>query len=163
NCYRCADARWFWLTGLERDRHWPPLARAVGRPEWLTDERYATAKARQANARELVAELDAIFAGRERHEWAKEFDVHDVWYQPLNTVPELLEDPQFHASGALAEVPAPGGGSSTFVTTPIDFGTTPAAPRGVAPEFGEHTDAVLAELGYSPDRVAGLRAEGGVG
>ncbi|WP_436777393.1 CaiB/BaiF CoA transferase family protein [Yinghuangia sp. YIM S09857] len=163
NCYRCADDRWFWLTGLERARHWPPLARAVGRPEWLDDPRFATSAARHENARVLIAELDALFATRERHMWLKEFDAHDVWYQPVNTVPEVLEDPLLQASGALAEVPHPEGGSAVFVNTPVDFDRTPAGPRGTAPAVGEHTDSVLRELGYSDERIASVRAEGGVG
>ena len=64
NNYTAGDGRPFWIVGLEGDRHWPALARAVGRPEWLDDERFATARDRATNARELIAELDAIFATR---------------------------------------------------------------------------------------------------
>ena len=64
NNYTAGDGRRFWLVGLEPDRHWAPLVRAVGRPEWLDDERYGTPRARRHNAAELVAELDEIFATR---------------------------------------------------------------------------------------------------
>ena len=54
NNYTAGDGRPFWIVGLEGDRHWPALARAVGRPEWLTDERFATGTGRAINARELI-------------------------------------------------------------------------------------------------------------
>ena len=62
NNYCDRDGRWFWIVGLEGERHWPPLARAVGHPEWIDDPRFATPQARAQNAAELIAELDAIFA-----------------------------------------------------------------------------------------------------
>ena len=64
NNYTAGDGRAFWIVGLEGDRHWPALARAVGHPEWLTDERFATGTGRAINARELIGLLDEIFATR---------------------------------------------------------------------------------------------------
>ncbi|MCP4035385.1 MAG: CoA transferase, partial [bacterium] len=52
NCYRDKEDRWFWIVGLQGDRHWPPLARVVGHPEWITDDRFATLGARAQNAAE---------------------------------------------------------------------------------------------------------------
>src|SRR5260370_783064 len=57
NNYTAGDGRRFWIVGLQAGRHWPPLCRAVGRSEWLTDPRYDTAQARAANAAGLIAEL----------------------------------------------------------------------------------------------------------
>ncbi len=64
NNYTAGDGRAFWIVGLEGDRHWPALARAVGHPEWLTDERFGTLAGRAINARVLIALLDEIFATR---------------------------------------------------------------------------------------------------
>ncbi|MBV8950642.1 MAG: CoA transferase, partial [Actinobacteria bacterium] len=64
NSYRDRDGRWFWLIGLEGERHWPDLCRAVGRTEWLEDERFASPRGRRKNARELCALLDEVFATR---------------------------------------------------------------------------------------------------
>ena len=61
NNYCDSEGRWFWLVGLEGERHWPPLVRVVERPEWLEDSRFATPEARAANASELIAALDEIF------------------------------------------------------------------------------------------------------
>ncbi len=59
NVYADQDGRWFWIVGLEGERHWPPLARAVGHPEWLADPRFATPSDRAKNAAALIAALDA--------------------------------------------------------------------------------------------------------
>jgi crotonobetainyl-CoA:carnitine CoA-transferase CaiB-like acyl-CoA transferase len=146
NNYTAGDGRRFWIVGLEGERHWPPLARAVGREEWLTDERFATPRARFTNARELIAELDALFATKPLDEWAEIFAGEpDFFWSPVNSVDDLLGDAQFHAAGGVVEVPDEHG-SMSMVATPADFHGTPARPRFRAPLLGEHTDEVLAEL-----------------
>ena len=151
NNYTAGDGRPFWIVGLEGERHWPPLARAVGRPEWLDDERFATPRARFENARALIAELDAIFASKPLDEWAEVFATEpDFFWSPVNTVDDLLGDEQFHAAGSVVDVPDEHGGL-TMLATPADFHGTPAAPRYRAPEIGEHTRAVLEEIGRAGD------------
>jgi crotonobetainyl-CoA:carnitine CoA-transferase CaiB-like acyl-CoA transferase len=161
NNYRDADGRWFWLIGLEGERHWPDLCRAVERPEWIDDERFATPKARRRNSAELCALLDEIFATRTRDEWGVAFDREDLWWAPVQSLDEVVDDPQVRASGAFVEVPDDGS-SATMVATPVDFAGTPWAPRAMPPELGQHTDEVLRELGYDDGRIAALRASGGV-
>jgi crotonobetainyl-CoA:carnitine CoA-transferase CaiB-like acyl-CoA transferase len=151
NNYTAGDGRRFWIVGLEGERHWPPLARAVDRPEWLEDERYATPRARFGNARALIAELDEIFATKALDEWAEIFAKEpDFFWSPVNSVDELLEDEQFHAAGAVVDVPDEHGGL-TMLATPADFHGTPSAPRYRAPNIGEHTQEVLAEIGRAGD------------
>jgi crotonobetainyl-CoA:carnitine CoA-transferase CaiB-like acyl-CoA transferase len=159
NNYQDGDGRWFWLVGLEGERHWPPLARAVGRPEWIQDARFATLAQRAANAKALIAELDAIFATKSRDEWARIFDAEsDLWWAPVQSLDEVLADPQVHAAGGFVEVPD--GDSTTLLpATPVDFEATPVAPRSMAPALGEHSDAILAELGRAPAEIAALRAQ----
>jgi crotonobetainyl-CoA:carnitine CoA-transferase CaiB-like acyl-CoA transferase len=160
NSYRDRDGRWFWIVGLEGDRHWPPLARAVGHPEWIGDPRYATLAARAQNAAQLIAELDAIFATRTRDEWARVFAAEeDFWWAPVQSVEEVLADPQVAACGGLVDVPD-GASTTRFPATPVDFSGTPWAPRAMAPELGQHTDAVLAELGKGAAEIAALRRDG---
>jgi crotonobetainyl-CoA:carnitine CoA-transferase CaiB-like acyl-CoA transferase len=157
NNYADKEGRWFWIVGLEAERHWPPLARVVGHAEWIDDPRFATVKARAENAAVLIAELDAIFATRTREEWAEIFaGEEDLWWAPVQTTEEVLADPQVHAAGGLVAVPD-GEGTTLLPATPCDFGGTPWAPRSMAPGLGEHSDEILRELGRSDEQIAALR------
>jgi crotonobetainyl-CoA:carnitine CoA-transferase CaiB-like acyl-CoA transferase len=160
NNYTAGDGRPFWIVGLEGERHWPALARAVGRPEWLTDERFGHPVGRARNARALIAELDAIFATRPLAEWAAAFDAEpDLFWSPVNTVDDLLGDEQFHAAGSVVEVPDEGGGWP-MLATPADFDGHPPVPRWRAPALGQHTREVLAELDLDPATIDELVADG---
>jgi crotonobetainyl-CoA:carnitine CoA-transferase CaiB-like acyl-CoA transferase len=163
NNYQAGDGEQFWIVGLEGERHWPPLARAVGRPDWLTDPRYATARDRAVNARELIAELDGIFATRTRAEWAESFDQEpELFWAPVNTLDDLLGDAQFHASGAIVDVPDEEG-SRAMLASPADFGGASPSPRWRAPRLGEHTAEVLAESGLERADIERLIEAGIVG
>lgn len=149
NNYTAGDARRFWIVGLEANRHWPPLCRAVGRPEWLTDPRYETARSRAVHAVELIAELDEIFATRTLDQWSETFAAEpELFWAPINSVEDVLADDQFHAAGGIVDVPdGPDGEASVpMIASPADFSATPWAPRSAAPRLGEHTEEVLAEL-----------------
>jgi crotonobetainyl-CoA:carnitine CoA-transferase CaiB-like acyl-CoA transferase len=146
NNYATADGRRFWIVGLEGDRHWPPLCRAVGRPEWLDDPRFSDAGARFVNAVELIGELDAIFATRTLDEWAEIFRGEpEFFWSPVNSLEDIVADEQFHAAGGMVDVPD-GESAIAMVATPADFHGTPWSPRSAAPELGQHTDEIRAEL-----------------
>ena len=149
NNYQAGDGRRFWIVGLEADRHWPALCRAVGRHEWLTDPRFSDARGRAKNATALIGELDEIFATKPLAEWADVFATEpDLFWSPINTVEDVIADDQFHAAGGIVDVPCGGSPDSSIpmVATPADFHGTPWAPRSTAPELGEHTAEILAEL-----------------
>jgi crotonobetainyl-CoA:carnitine CoA-transferase CaiB-like acyl-CoA transferase len=146
NNYAAGDGRRFWIVGLEVDRHWPPLCRAVGKREWLNDPRFADARSRAINAVELIAELDQIFATKPLDEWAEIFAGEpDFFWSPVNSVEDVVADEQFHAAGGMVDVPD-GRAVVPMIATPADFHGTPWAARSAAPRLGEHTDEVLAEL-----------------
>jgi crotonobetainyl-CoA:carnitine CoA-transferase CaiB-like acyl-CoA transferase len=160
NNYCDSEGRWFWLVGLEGRRHWPPLCRAVGRPEWIDDERFVDPASRAANARELIALLDEIFVAKTRDEWAGVFETEpELWWSPVQNLEEVLADPQVAAAGGWVEVPD-GEGTTLLPATPADFEGTPSAPRFAAPAHGQHSDEVLASLGRDADAIARLRARG---
>jgi crotonobetainyl-CoA:carnitine CoA-transferase CaiB-like acyl-CoA transferase len=160
NNYSAGDGRRFWIVGLEGLRHWPPLARAVGHPEWIEDERFATPAARAQNATELISLLDESFATKTLDEWAAVFDADpDFFWAPVQTVDELLADQQFHDAGGLVEVPSEDG-AWTMLATPADFDLHRSAPRFRAPLLGEHTHELLVELGKSDQEITALIASG---
>jgi crotonobetainyl-CoA:carnitine CoA-transferase CaiB-like acyl-CoA transferase len=160
NNYRAGDGKQFWIVGLEGERHWPPLARAVGHPEWLADSRFSTPAGRFHNAEELIGELDRIFATRTYAEWVEEFEKEpDFFWAPVQTVDELISDSQFHAAGGLVSVPDEVS-ETTMLATPADFTEHRAGPRYRAPALGEHTRQVLDELGYTPEQADGLLGAG---
>ena len=162
NNYTAGDERRFWIVGLEGERHWPPLARAVGHPEWITEGPFSTPAGRSQNARELITLLDAEFATKPLDEWAEIFETEpDFFWAPVNSPDDILADPQLRFAGGLVDVPDEFG-TTTMIASPADFGGTPWAPRWVAPKLGEHTHEVLTELGKSPADIAALEAAGAV-
>lgn len=158
NSYQAGDGQWFWLIGAEAQRHWPELL-AVAGDSRLDDERFASVRGRRTHASEVIAILDEVFARRGRDEWAEAFDEHGVWWAPVNSVEDLLEDPQAIAAGVFVDIPG-GDGTLRSVAGPVDFGSV-SAPKDGAPGLGEHTDAVLRGIGVTEDELTRLR-QGGV-
>jgi crotonobetainyl-CoA:carnitine CoA-transferase CaiB-like acyl-CoA transferase len=146
NCYRAGDGKWFWLIGLEQDRHWPGVVAAIAPSELASDPRFASAILRRENAEPLIATLDEIFATRTRAEWTDRFDEHDVWWAPVQTIPEVIADPQAEAAGAWVDMTPPDGEPGyRAVASPVSFSDVDQRP-GRVPALGEHTDEILASL-----------------
>jgi crotonobetainyl-CoA:carnitine CoA-transferase CaiB-like acyl-CoA transferase len=159
NGYTASDGQRFWMLGLQGDRHWPDVVRAVSRPEWLDDARFTTLLLRWEHSAELGAELDAIFATKPLAEWSEIFAKEDVWWAPVQAAHETLLDPQARAAGGIVDVPGEGA-PVEMVATPVDFGGTPWSARTMPPEAGQHTEELLLELGYDWDRVIELKDAG---
>ncbi len=144
NCYKSSDGRWFWLLGVESDRHFPKLCAALERPDLLDDERFASARGRRRNAEAVIATLDAEFGRRARDELTDRFDAHDVWWAPVLEPEEVLADPQAIAAGAFVEVPAGSWGPAhRAVASPVTFHGTPLPPLRAVPALGQHTAEIL--------------------
>jgi crotonobetainyl-CoA:carnitine CoA-transferase CaiB-like acyl-CoA transferase len=158
--YRTKDDRHVQLMFLQGDRYWAEFCRTVGRPELADDVRFADIKARRANGAECVAELDAVFATRTLDEWKDVLAAMDAPWSPIQSVEEVVDDPQVVANSYIGEVTTDDGTSYRLPTVPVQFDGQPPHLRR-APEHGEHTEAILAELGYDWDRIGEL-ADGGV-
>ena len=163
NHYKAKDGKWFHLVMLQADRYWPGFCDAVGRPDLASDERYASVLTRAQHSQELIALLDEIFAARPRAEWAERFDRHNLVWGPVQSIAEVVQDPQAHALGAFAKVPHRSGEEIRVVRSPIEFSATPASIRRGGPELGEHTEEVLLEHGYTWDDIAALKDKGAIG
>jgi crotonobetainyl-CoA:carnitine CoA-transferase CaiB-like acyl-CoA transferase len=144
NSYRSGDDRVFWLICLEADRHWPKVLDALGRPDLADDQRYLDATARMKNAADLIAEFDAVFATRPLGEWADRFDENDVWWAPVQSIIDVIADPQAQP-GFVDMSPRDGGEPFRAVATPVDFDGH-SFSAGPVPALGEHTAEILDEL-----------------
>ena len=143
NPYRAADGKWFFFTGLEAERHIGAVCRALGRPELLDDERFASASAIRKNRVEVIALLDEIIAERPLSQWSERFDREGVWWAPVQTPAEVVADPQLLANGGVVEIE---GGAMRSVNGPVTFSDVVADPAIAVPKLGDHTAEILDEL-----------------
>jgi crotonobetainyl-CoA:carnitine CoA-transferase CaiB-like acyl-CoA transferase len=150
--FRTADDRWLTIASTNPARDWPLLAKAVGRADWLTDPLFATPEARFANGPVLVARLDELFASAPFEHWAAALHDGDVTFGVVGQIYDHLGDAQIEANGLFPEIE--NGEGLRTVDSPFQItGEAKRAPR-MAPGIGEHTEALLRELGFSPAEAA---------
>jgi len=89
-----------------------------------------------------------VFASNSMEHWAARFDEHDVWWSPANSIAEVMDDPQIHASGAFVNVEQSDRDDIRSVNSPITFRDLPLTSTPPAPAVGEHTAEVLSEIGF---------------
>jgi crotonobetainyl-CoA:carnitine CoA-transferase CaiB-like acyl-CoA transferase len=157
--YRTKDGRHISLVFLQPDRYWPDFCRIIGRPDLIDDRRFADIAARRENAAACVAELDREFAARSFDEWKQILGRLDAPWAPVQSVSELLEDPQVQANGYIGDVVVDGENAYRLPAVPVQFDSCPP-PLRRAPEHGEDTEALLLELGYGWDDIAALKEAG---
>jgi crotonobetainyl-CoA:carnitine CoA-transferase CaiB-like acyl-CoA transferase len=156
--FRCRDGQWVFIAGAN-DRFWKRLAPALGLPELASDPRFATNVERVTHRRELEAALEAVIARWDREPLLKMLEEAGVPATPVNTVDRVMNDPQTAARGIIEQVVHPRLGPIPVVGTPLKFSRMRPGVRSPAPLWGQHTDQILAEHGYSGEEVARLRAK----
>src|SRR5712675_797254 len=141
-----------------QEQNWEPTCEAIGHPEWKNDPAYATARARQPRIFDIFKEIEAWLADKTKFEAVEILRKFEVPCAPVLSMREIAYDPALRASGSVVEVEQKKRGTYLTVGSPIKFsGFTPKITG--APLLGEHTDEVLAKLGYSAEQVGKLHAE----
>jgi formyl-CoA transferase len=140
---------------------WPAVCQLIGEPDWITDEAYATPQARLLHLRPIFARIEQWTMTMGKFEAMEILNRHDIPCGPILSMKEIASEPSLRATGTVVEVDHPKRGKYLSVGNPIKMSDSPTQVTR-SPLLGEHTDEVLAQLGFSPDDVAQLRAQGAV-
>jgi crotonobetainyl-CoA:carnitine CoA-transferase CaiB-like acyl-CoA transferase len=159
NHYRCKYDQWIVIAHLDPNRYWAKICRATGIEGFQDDPRFNSIDARGKNAKELVAIFDGRFALKTRDEWIKILKEEGCICTPIQSPLEVSNDPQALANNYFIGVQHPDWGKIKMVGFPWAFSETPAQWRRKAPGFGEHSEEILSEVGYSKDDIAKLKEE----
>ncbi len=160
NTYRCSDNKWIVLTDPQVDRFWHQVCQTLGLEELEHDPRFDNVETRKDNAKELVSRLEAIFATKTRDEWARILEEGaGIACSPVLSIPEVAADPQVLENEYIIEFEHPVLGRVKFPGSPVSFSKTPARTRSAAPTFGQHTEDVLLNSGYTWDEIADLKKQ----
>ena len=145
------------------DRQWQGLTRALEKPEWLEDERFKTPALRAQNIEARLQMTQDALIGRTSAEWLERLTKADVPCGPVLTRNQMIRHPHIAALELLEEYHHPQAGRLRQARNAARFAGTPASIRRPAPVLGQHTDEVLAEIGYTANQIAELRAAGAAG
>jgi crotonobetainyl-CoA:carnitine CoA-transferase CaiB-like acyl-CoA transferase len=142
------------------ERQWPRFCEAIGAPELAMDPRFATNGDRVEHRDELQPLLAERIAQRPSAEWLRALEAADVPCGPINDILTAFEMPSAKAAAMRVSVRDDGLGLVDQVGIPFELSRTPASIRGAPPSLGQHSDEILAELGYSAVEVQRLRDRG---
>jgi len=161
NYYQCADGKWLLLSEPQVDRFQPQLFKALGIEQLQRDPKFDTVQSRRENATELISILDEILATKTRDEWLRILgDEVGIACSPVLSIAELVTEPQVLENDYIVDFNHPILDRVKVPGFPISLSRTPAEARTAAPQFGQHTEEVLLEVGgYTWDEIARLKEE----
>jgi crotonobetainyl-CoA:carnitine CoA-transferase CaiB-like acyl-CoA transferase len=152
----------FMTAAVMTNKEWAALTRALERPDWLEDPRFATPALRDSNIDVRLGLTQEVLKTRTTQEWLERLEEAGVPCAPVLTRDQVIAHPQVLASGVVLESDHPIAGRLRQTRTAARF-ETPMIVRHGAPRLGEHTGEVLAELGLSPAEIASLRRQRVIG
>jgi crotonobetainyl-CoA:carnitine CoA-transferase CaiB-like acyl-CoA transferase len=158
--YETADD--YITVAVQTDRQWQAMARALGHPEWLDDDRFRTTALRQQNIDDRLQLTQQALRTRGAAEWLERLTAAEVPCAPVLTRNQVIRHRQVEALELVVEYDHPAAGRLRQSRAAARFSHTPADIRRGAPALGQDTTAILAELGYSEDEITALRADGSI-
>ena len=157
--FRCRDGKLVVTHMSSRQKFFEEFVVLIDRPELAGDERFRTLEGRVANYEALRAMASASFARHDRAEWLRRFETADIPISSINDIEDVFEDPQVRALDSFYRVRHPERGEITQIRRPVRFDGRRDDQPGVAPPLlGEHTDAILRELGLDPGAASSSTA-----
>jgi CoA:oxalate CoA-transferase len=165
NYYECKDGKWICFCILAADIVWPDFCKALGIEHLEKDSRFASTKLRASNNLELIGILDNVLKTKNRDEWVEIVGkYHRIMFSAVNEGLDVASDPQILDNGYVVEYEQPSLGKIKSVGCPVKFHETPAGVQSPAPQFGQHTEEVLTEIGgYSWDDITRFKEQGVIG
>jgi crotonobetainyl-CoA:carnitine CoA-transferase CaiB-like acyl-CoA transferase len=154
--YKAQDG-WFFLSCTD-DTSWSSLCHVTGRLDLARE--YPDQAARQAHDTEIGATLDKIFVARPRRHWLALLQEAGVKCASSSYMKDIHDDPQAQHLGLTVDAESPDAGPIKQMGLPVTFSRTPGKIWGPSPAHGQHTDEILAEMGFSAKDIAGLRERG---
>ncbi len=158
--YLTRDDRWILLSGLRRDRYWSQFCQAIERPDIENDPRFDSVENIAENSAALLHILEDVFRSRTLAEWAPRLNAAGFPWSPVQTFPEVINDPQARANDFFISYEHPVYGTIEGVANPVKLSKSPESVRMPAPEFSQHTEEVLIELGYSWEEISKFKDDG---
>jgi crotonobetainyl-CoA:carnitine CoA-transferase CaiB-like acyl-CoA transferase len=160
NPYKSSDDSWFMLV-VTPDK-FPALATGIGRPDLVTDPRFSDPAKQAANAAQLRAILDDVFAKEPLQHWRQVFDKAHITYGAILDPTEVVNDPQLRANNIVVPLEGAGGKLAHTVSSPMQVHGVAKEPARRAPSLGEHNDEILKQLGFDATQIEKLHAGGTV-
>ncbi len=157
--YQTADGRWLEFSMLQPGRYWPEFCRLAGRADLATDERFADVEKIMANAAEAARIVAGIIGRRPYAEWVEILSRGEGQWATVQNSWEVGQDRSLRTNGLIAQVVDAEGKPRELVANPVQFDQTPVTLTR-APQFAEHTDEVLREIGLSDEEMLQLKIDG---
>ncbi|MCC7363772.1 MAG: CoA transferase [Dehalococcoidia bacterium] len=164
NVYRCRDGGFVAVAMAQGDRWWEPLCRALDRMDLHSHPSFCDFKGRIENRRELIAEFDRVFEQRDQWDWVNYLSGEcGLPVGPVQDYAQVAEDVQVIENGYVVPFAHHSGKELRIVGPVAQLSASPGSIRRGAPEFGEHTEQVLDECGFTWDEISALAAAGAIG